>query len=637
MDKQQNPFLEQEIDLREYVRVIYGRRWIIISCTLILCTLSLIRSFMMKPVYQASTRILIQKEAPRVVKIDEVSPMDYTGREYYQTQYKILQSRSIAERVYKELGNYQPWDEWSGRKKPKKGKTQTAEDLTAALLKTVKIKPIPNTQLVEINAEDIDPGLAAKIADLWAGNYISYILDTKFNATEYASGWLQGKIEEAKENVEKTESRLQEYRKAHRIIVESIDSTSGMLDQLLEKKADLEISLSENLEYYKEKHPEMIGIRSEIASVERSIEAEKEKELDTKDKEIKYNMLKRDVDTSREMYRALLKRIRETEVTSGLKITNIRVIDKATVPKSPVRPKKKMGLLIALFVGLMGGGGLAFLFEGLDQSVKTPEDIKRHLDLPALAAIAMPKEEEDKDVKPEFMAFKKPHSTISESYRSLRTSIMFTAVEHRRKTLLLTSSGPKEGKTTSAINLAVVMAQTGERTILLDADLRQPRIEKTFGLKTEHGLTEVLAGTEALDTVIRGTDIENLDIITCGTIPPNPSELLGSKKMDELLEQLARKYDRIVIDSPPVLAVTDAVVLSGKVDGTIVVVKAGETNRNAVLKTKEILGSVGASNLIGVILNMVETGKAGGHYYYYHYYGKYGKYGAKRKKDKLPA
>ena len=203
---------------------------------------------------------------------------------------------------------------------------------------------------------------------------------------------------------------------------------------------------------------------------------------------------------------------------------------------------------------------------------------------------------------------------------------MFTAVEHKRNTLLFTSSGPKEGKTTTAINIAIVMAQAGEKTLLIDADLRKPRVGKTFDIHEKEGLTELLAGDKSIDEVVHKTDIDNLTVMVCGAIPPNPSELLGSKKMDKLIKDLEEKYDRIIIDTAPVLAVTDSVVLSSKVDGTIVVIKAGDTNRNAVLKTKEILQSVHASNLIGVVLNMVDTAKNGSQYYYYHYYGKYGEY-----------
>ena len=624
--QQNNPFLEQEIDLREYLRVIVSRKWVIISCTVILCTLALIRVFMMRPIYESSTKILIHNEAPKILNIQEVTPESFVGREYYQTQYKILKSRAIADRVNRELGGYKPYSEWTGRKK--ETKKPIAEDYRiAALLNRVSVRPVPNTQLVSISVEDVDPGEAAKIANLWAENYISYILDTKFNASQYASGWLQQKIEEAKVKLEDSEIRLQEYRKKNRILANEDESGTSIFDQLLQKKSELEIELSESKEYFKDKHPEIIGLKSEIESVQQKIESERKKELDTSEKEIKYNILKREVNTNKDIYKSLLERVGETEVTGELRTTNVSVVDKAIVPRKPAKPKKKQNLLIAFLIGIFGGCGLAFLIESLDQSLKTPEDIKNHIGIPSLASIALPQKKDDEKSNPEFICKERPKSTISESYRSLRTSIMFTAVEHRRKTLLLTSSGPQEGKTTTAINLAIVAAQSGEKTILVDADLRKPRIEKAFNIDMKHGLSEVLSGAEKLDTVIHKTDLENLDVIACGTIPPNPSELLGSKKMEELLARLSDNYDRIVIDTPPVLAVTDAVVLAGKVDGAIIVVKAGETNRKAAHKTREILESVGKSNVLGAVLNMVETQRSGGHYYYYQYYGRHGKYG----------
>jgi len=629
----QNPFLEQEINLHEYVDVLLRRRWLIISFTLILCTFALIRSFLMKPVYEASTRILIEKEAPKVLKIDEVTPEDFSAREYYQTQYKILKSRAVASRVNGALDGYKPFSEWKGRLKQEKIEKLSEDQRVNALLERIEVRPIPNTQLVEVSAFDIDPSKAARIADLWAQNYINYILDAKFDATQYASVWLKQKIQEAQKNLERSVKELQEYKRDNNILgEEDLDRQEGSADyvmqELINRKVDLEIAIAEKSEYLKEKHPELIGLKSELTSVNQKIDNEKGKRIYSGDKGVQYNVLRRDVETNRELYDTLLQRMRETQVTVELKTTNIRVVDKAVVPRQPARPKKKLNLLIAFVLGIFGGGGLSFLIESLDQSVKTPEDLKNRVKIPTLATIAVPHDPDDKDTKPEFITSLKPRSNITEAYRGLRTSIVFTAVEHKRKSILLTSSGPQEGKTTNAINLAIVMAQSGERTVLLDADLRQPRIEKAFGLEIGRGLTEILAETDELENVIHKTDIPNLDIITCGAIPPNPSELLGSKKMDGLLSTLEEMYDRIIIDTPPVLAVTDAVVLSGKVDGTIVVVRAGEANRNAVKKTKELLETVRTSYLLGAILNMVETTRTSGYYYYYyHHYGKYGKYG----------
>ncbi len=433
MDQLQNPFAESEIDIREYLRVLYEKRWLIVSITVIFCTLSLIRSFMMEPVYEASTRVLIQKEGPKVVNMQEVQSGSYSGREYYQTQYKILKSRVIAGKVNNELGGYIPWSEWSGRKRPENDLTDRQR--ANALLKRVTIRPLPNTQLVDVMVEDVDPALVARISNMWAENYIAYLLDVKFNASRHASEWLQDKIKDAKDKLEESEYKLQKYRKKHNLLMDTSDDV-GMMDRLLERKADLEIELSEKKEYYKDKHPEIIGIRSEIASVDKKIRSEWKKELETGEKSIEYNMLKRTAATNKDIYGSLLKRIGETEVTGGLKTTNISIVDKAVIPEDSARPNKKRNLLIALLIGVFAGSSIAFLMDNMDQSIKSPEELKRYVKLPALGSIAMPSEEVDKGVAIEFIAYKNPRSTIAEAYRSLRTSIMFTSVEHRRKTLL---------------------------------------------------------------------------------------------------------------------------------------------------------------------------------------------------------
>jgi polysaccharide biosynthesis transport protein len=632
MNESQNPFLEEEINFHEYLDVIMRRRWIIISFTVILCTLALIRGFLMKPVYEGTIRILIEKQAPKVVKMDEVTPMDFSAREYYQTQYKILQSRSIAEKVDASLKGYVPWSPWKGYVKGKDLDEMSRRNRVKALLGVIKVKPVPNTQLVEVGAEDLDPITAALIANLWAQSYMSYTLDAKFDATREASAWLKKKINESRDHLRTAEKKLQNYRKENNIMLEDADDDRyfgpSMLQDLIKRRSELEIEIAEKSEHFKGMHPEIIGLTSELASVNLKIDGEKDKKVYSGDIGIQYGMLKQDVYTARQIYDSLLQRAKETDVTGELQTTNIRVVDRATVPEKPSKPRKKRDLLLALIIGLMGGGALAFFMEALDQSVKTPEDVKNKVKLPCLGTIAVPAAEEDKHVKNELIISLKPRSVISEAYRGIRTSIVFTAVEHKRKTILITSSSPQEGKTTVASNLAIAMAQSGEKTILLDADMRKPRLENVFGIKMQHGLSDILAGKDIFKDAVHKTDIQNLDIIACGSIPPNPSELLGSRKIQEFLAFLEEKYDRVIIDSSPVLAVTDSVVLSGKVDGVILVVKAGYTHKNAAIKVKEILETVKTASILGVVLNMVETGKSGGHYYYYsQYYGKHhGKY-----------
>jgi len=590
----------------------------------------------MKPVYESSTKLLIQKEAPKVINVDEVVSTDYSGRDSYLTQCKILNSRAVAKKVYEKLGGYTPWNKWRGRS----GRKDVSEaEGIEAVMSHVRIKPVLNTELVEIVAEDIDPNKAAKIANTWADSYIDYMMEARFNATQSASGWLETKMLEAKDNLRSAERKLQDYRKENKIVLGADTANKvNMIDSLLAQKSELEVDLSHKLEYYKDKHPEIIGIRSEIESVNKRIEAEKDTELVYKDKEVQYSLLKRDVDTARNMYDSLLKRMSETEVSGQLRTTNVSVIDKAQVPAKPSKPKKKLNFIIAFIIGLLGGGVFALILEELDQRIKTPNDIKALFDMPLLGTIQLPERKEDGTSAPiEFVTRDMTNSPIAEGYRSLRTSILFSGVQHARKTILVTSSCPQEGKTTTSINLSIVMAQAGERTLLIDADLRRPRIEEVFGIKTEYGFSDLLAGRVSIDAVgkyIFQSGIKNLDIIACGTIPPNPSELLGAENVGTVFKTFLERYDRVIIDSPPVLAATDPVVLSSKVDGVIVVVKSSETEKKALVRVVELINTVGSNQLMGVVLNMADKNGISGGYYYY--YGKYG-YGNDRKTQRSVA
>lgn len=630
--EQQNPFIEEEINFHEYLDILVRRRWILISFTVILCTLALIRGFLMKPVFEGTTRILIEKQAPKVVKMDEVTPMDFSAREYYQTQYKVLESRAVAEKVNRALKGYTPWSPWKGYLKGEELEEMSERKRVGALLGRVSVKPVPNTQLVELSVEDLDPDKAALITNLWSQSYIEYTLDAKFEATREASVWLRDKMNESRENLRAAEKKLQDYRRENNIVLEAGHDEKYLgptvLQELIKRRSELEIEIAERAEHFRGMHPEMIGLRSELATVESKIDREKDKKVYSGDIGIQHNMLQQDVYTARRIYETLIQRSRETDVTGELDTTNIRVVDRAITPDNPVKPRKLRDLVLAFIIGIMGGGALAFFTEAIDQSVKTPEDVKNRLKLPCLGTIAVPRGEDAKDSRNELITVDRPRSVISEAYRGLRTSILFASVERARKVILVTSASPQEGKTTIAINLATAMAQAGEKTVILDADMRKPRLEAVFGFTIEHGLSDVLAASDDIAGAIHKTEIKNLDVIACGSIPPNPSELLGSRKMKDFLDSLSKKYDRIIIDTPPVLAVTDSVVLSGKVDGVILVLKAGHTHKNAAVKVKEIIGGVKDASILGAVLNMVETGRSGGHYYYYsQYYGKHhGKY-----------
>ncbi len=328
----------------------------------------------------------------------------------------------------------------------------------------------------------------------------------------------------------------------------------------------------------------------------------------------------------RNTYTTLLQSYEQMRLTAVQSTDNVIVFEKAQVPDEPIRPRKAINTALAGAVGMMLAVGAVFLVEYLDNTIKTPEDVSQELGLGTMGVIGrMAKGAE------ELVTVVHPLSPISEAFRVLRTNIRFSGVDEPIRTLLVTSAGPTEGKSTTAANLAVAMAQAGLRVVALDADLRRPRLHKIFDLHPRGGLTgSLLEGN--MDGRLQPSQVEGLSVLPAGDLPPNPSELLGSRRLRELLDELAKDADVVVIDSPPVLPVTDAAVLAQEVDGVLLVVDAGETRREVVQRAAESLQQVGA-HLIGVVLNRVSTGR-GGYYYYYHEYYDDGHEKQKRHKRK---
>lgn len=326
----------------------------------------------------------------------------------------------------------------------------------------------------------------------------------------------------------------------------------------------------------------------------------------------------------RTSYVGLLQSYEQMRLAAAQTADNVSVFRHAEVPDldDPVRPSMLLNTALAGAVGGMLAVGVAFLVEYLDDTIKTPEDVSRALGLDTLGIIGKLAKGTG-----ELVAVALPLSPASEAFRVLRTNIRFSGVDKPIRTLLVTSAGPTEGKSTTAANLAAVMAQAGLKAIVVDADLRRPRLHQMFGIHPRGGLTgSLLEGT--MDGRLQPSQVEGLAVLPAGERPPNPSELLGSRRLRELLGLLTQHVDVVVIDSPPVLPVTDAAVLAQNVDGVLLVVDAGETRRGIAQHAVESLRQVGA-NVIGAVLNRVPTGK-GGYYNYYHEY--YGDGGEKRKR-----
>lgn len=348
-------------------------------------------------------------------------------------------------------------------------------------------------------------------------------------------------------------------------------------------------------------------------------------------KELLLLRLTRSQQVNDNIYRLLLERFEEARITEAGQIGNVRVIDTAKEPRSPIKPRKFQNLLLALIVGLTLGGGLAFFTESLDRSIKNPEEAEALLGIPVIGLIPSIGDLDGKFkgtrneielISSRLVTHFVPRSPVAEAYRTVRTNLSFSRPDNPPRTILVTSAVPQEGKTTTTANLAITLAQMGGKTLIVDSDLRRPAIRKVFNLESKEGLTDYLIGKGALDALIRTTDIPNLYILPAGQIPPNPSEVLGSQRMKELVAELSRRFEMVFFDSPPVVAVTDAAVLSRYTDGVVLVVQSGATDREAVARAKTLLGNVQA-NLLGLVLNNIRIESTYGSYhyrYYYHYY-----------------
>src|SRR5215471_15927353 len=368
----------------------------------------------------------------------------------------------------------------------------------------------------------------------------------------------------------------------------------------------------------------------------RALDAQKADANVMSQKMIEYNILKREAEANKTLYDSLQTKLKEGQIASGLKSSNIRIVDPALVPTTPARPAKTRNLMLAFLVGLVGGIGLALLREYLDNTVKTPDDVETLARLPSLAVVPTfsdnglltkrmtrpgdaPENGHEKRI--ELVAQHLPKSQVSEAFRALRTALLLSQPDHPPQVILVTSALPREGKTTAAGNLAVTLAQLGDKTVLVDADLRKPGVGRLLNLGTGKyaGLSSYLAGVSTLDLVsVPHPAIPNLAAIPTGPLPPNPADLLSSHRLAEGIAELRTKYKFVVIDSPPIMAATDAVILSVQTDGVLLVVRSGETPKEAFTRTRDLLTSV-KCRMLGVVLNAVDP-NAPDYYYSYRYY-----------------
>lgn len=490
-----------------------------------------------------------------------------------------------------------------------------------------------------------------------------WTLDDKQNMTTQRLSDINKQFTDAQAERMRKES-LYEFAKAGNLdAVPQMDSNSA-LTELIKKRGETSADYADALQQYGPNFPKVLRLKAQLKDIDDSIGKEKQKILDVlesdyrearqretlladalnqaktetnqmAEKMVEYNILKREAEANKALYEGLMTKMKETAISGALRSSNIRVVDPAMVPTTPARPAKTKNIILSFLVGLVGGIGLALLREYLDNTVKTPDDIETLARLPSLAVVPqfagsnghkrrgmLPDlSGNGHDKRIELVAQHLPKSQMSEAFRALRTSILLSQAEHPPQVILVTSALPREGKTTAAANLAVTLAQLGDRTVLVDADLRKPGVGRLLNLGSGKyaGLSSYLAGVSSLDLVsVPHPAIPNLVAIPTGPLPPNPADLLSSHKLADAIVELRTKFKFIVIDSPPVMAATDAVILSVQADGVLLVVRSGETPKVAFTRTRDLLTSV-KSRVLGVVLNAVDS-SAPDYYYSYRYY-----------------
>jgi succinoglycan biosynthesis transport protein ExoP len=360
---------------------------------------------------------------------------------------------------------------------------------------------------------------------------------------------------------------------------------------------------------------------------------------------IEYKVLKQEADSNRQIYDGLLQQLKEASLAAGLTSSNTRVVDRARLPRYPTKPNIPRSLEFALLVGLVVGIALAFGLEALDATVRTPEQAEATSGLPVLGVIPMQPVFDKAGTNaarsrllnkmpgtgtgPQpLISYLEPRSEIAEAYRALRTSILLSSVSHPPRSILVTSSVPEDGKTMTSINIAIVMAQQEKRILLVDADMRRPSVHTAFKIKGHVGLSNVLTGGAKVRDAIQSTVQPNLFVLPAGLVPPHPSELLSSSLMRDLLKKWCEEYDHVIIDSPPVITVTDAVLLSVETDAVLLIIRSGQTTAAHVRHTCGLLHSVNA-DVLGVVVNAADLGSPD----YYHYGGRSGYYAANKMKS----
>ena len=722
---------DQGASLQEYLHILLKRKWWVIGTFLTIFIAVALFTFLRTPVYRTTAMLQITQDNPgsQVSLDDKLSKL--TGSDslekFQQTQYKILQSESMARRVIQAL-NLKEHDDFKAIREdnPDKSETEIVNIMVESFLKKLEVTPVRNSFLVEVAYQSPDKLMAQKVINAIADEYMYLSIDRRNESFSLVRKWLDKQLQEMAAKVQEAQKKLYKFGQKtdiytledkDNVVVQKFLDLSSLLTkaqaekmakeaqfkQIKEKGPDAPLIVNNPLvaalrqqlvaqqakvsamqKVFRGDHPDFQAeranlaelrtrLKGEVQRLQESVKADYEAANRTakllndsfsdqkgqmaklQDNLADFQILKRDAQTNEQLYQALLARVKEANIAGTMVPTNVTVIDPGRVPNKPFKPKTLRDLALAAILGLTLGVGLAFLMERLDDSIQSIDDLERACNLPSLAMLPllgsngkMPlghREQlakqglwrylprslhrgqtfaaaEDRDL----IVIKHPQSPASEAIRHAHTAIMLSVSGSPPGVIMVTSPSPSEGKSMVASNLALTFAQARQQTLLIDCDLRKPRDHQIFQLDLQPGLSNYLTGSATLEEILRPTSIPNLSVITSGTLPPSPGNLLNSKEFKELLAELRRRFNHLIIDTPPILGFSDGLLISVQVDGVLLVTRHNSTSKSAGRLAYQLLSQVHAP-LMGAVLNGVDAhGQAYGGYYYHYHYKYYSKY-----------
>ncbi|WP_387425404.1 GumC family protein [Sphingomonas melonis] len=699
--------------IRQYLRIAYRWRYVILGVTAVCLVIGIIATLLMTPKYSAVATVEISRESNKVTDFQGVErETSVADQEFYQTQYGLLRARSLAERVATRLRlvddpkffgrfNYSDtdpaFDQVNGRY-PASGRAQRLRIAGEILLKHVAIDPTRLSRLVDIAFTSPDPAFSALVANTWAEGFIQTNLERKIQATSYGRNLLERQLAQAKDRLDQSQRQLVSYASAQQIINLPAQSSNGTttaersivaddlaslnaaltqataeriqaearyqqagrsgastealrnqaINNLRQRRAELAAEYQRLMVQFEPGYPAARAIQSQIDQLDRSIAREegrvtgsqladyreaqereralqdkvnqlKSSYLDLRRRSIQYNIYQQEVDTSRALYDALLQRFKEIGVAGGVGVNNIAIVDTADVPQKPSSPRLLVNIIVSLLAGLGLGALAAVALEQIDEAILDPIEVQRRLGLPLLGSI--PKVPDGREPRTELLDRK---SDLVDAYLAVQTNLAFTTEHGVPRTFAVTSTRPSEGKSTTALALATMLARSQRKVILVDGDMRSPSIHHLGGVGHEHGLSNFLAGDDNIPAMTFDMRDLGFTAMSAGPIPPNAAELLTGQRLPLLLEHLLEHYDHVVIDSPPVMGLADAPLIASRVEGVIYAVEA-QGIRSSVVRIA--LGRLASANarIFGGVLTKFQASKAHYSYEYGYGYGRDGK------------